>query len=408
MHVTLSAQSANDQHLKANQYLVVHRDVVRSNATMAILTYQPFKGIYVLAALSFELARLPLFLIKYFLSYGRQHPEWTFRQALVTRIFFSVINHVANVQVGRALPLTPGKEKERWITIKPAQENLYKGPLRSNPDVQPTEIGATWYPAPLTSGSDTSNIRVILHIHGGAFVTGDGRTADSGTFAKRMLKHATATHVLIPQYRLSTLPASKTSNPFPAGFQDSLTAYLYLIHDLKVSPKDIVFSGDSAGANLAITMLRYLSEYGAEIDIPNPAACLLWSPWIDPSDTSCSYVHDNPNYPTDYLSPAFTQWGSFAYAGLPGLSILAQPYINHKMKMFKTDVPIWVNTGGAELLYFDDKEWAEKMKEAGNDVTLMVEKPVPHDVLLVGDFLGFGKEATNSAKHAGEWLRSKI
>jgi acetyl esterase/lipase len=77
------------------------------------------------------------------------------------------------------------------------------------------------------------------------------------------------------------------------------------------------------------------------------------------------------------------------------------------MKMFKTDVPIWVNTGGAEILYFDNKEWAEKMREAGNDVTLMVEKIVPHDVLLVGDILGFGKEATNSAKHAGEWLRSK-
>jgi acetyl esterase/lipase len=312
------------------------------------------------------------------------------------------------VQVRAALPLTAGKEKERWMTMKPAKPDMYQGPLSSNPDVHPAEIGATWYPAPLSSASDKSNIKVILHIHGGAFVTGSGRTADSGVFAKRLLKHTTVTHILCPQYRLSTLPVSKTSNPFPAGLQDSLTSYLHLVNNLGISPKDIIVSGDSAGANLAIALLRYINEYGAELDISNPAACLLWSPWIDPSDTSCSYVHDNAQYNTDYLSPAFTNWGSAAYAGLPGLSILSQPYINHKLKHFKTEVPVWVNTGGAELLFFDDKEWAEKMKAAGNVVTLMSEKNVPHDVLLIGDVMGFHKEATNCAKHAGEWLRSKV
>lgn len=374
---------------------------------MPILTTQPFKGIYVLSAFGFELARLPLFIVKYLTGYGRQHPEWTFRQAIVLRIFYSILMHIANVQMGTPLPLTAGKESERWITIKPAKDEKYKGPLQSNADVKPVEIGATWYPAPLTATSDKGNIKLIFHIHGGAFVTGSGRTADSGAFAKRLLKHGSATHVLCPQYRLSTLPASKTSNPFPAGFQDSLTSYLYLINDLGISPKDIVLSGDSAGANLAIALLRYINDYGSELDIPNPGACLLWSPWIDPSDTSCSYVHDNPNYHTDYLSPAFTHWGSGAYAGLPGLSILSQPYINQKLKMFKTEVPLWVNTGDAEILFFDDKEWAEKMKNAGNDVTLMVEKNVPHDILLFGDAMGFSKEATNSAKKAGEWLTSK-
>jgi acetyl esterase/lipase len=183
---------------------------------------------------------------------------------------------------------------------------------------------------------------------------------------------------------------------------------LYLINDLKISPNHIILSGDSAGANAAIALLRYLADYGAELNIPNPAAALLWSPWVDPSDTSCSYVHNNPNYHTDFLSPPFTQWGSKAYAGLPGLKTLSQPYINAKLKPFKTDVPLWVTTGGAEVLYFDDVEWYEKAKEAGNDVTLHVEPNVPHDILLVGDPMGFAKEANNSAKKAGEWLKSKV
>jgi acetyl esterase/lipase len=371
---------------------------------MALFASQPFKALYVLFALTFELARLPLHLVKFARSSARPNPEWTFRQALTVRMFYSMVNYLAITQSGPPLPLTAGKEKERWITIKTAMDSMYKGPLRSNPDVKPAEIGATWYPAPLTRGSDKRNIKVIFHIHGGAFVVGDGRTGDSGPFTKRLLKHTPATHVICPQYRLSRLPISKTSDAFPAALQDSVTSYLYLINDLDISPKDIVLSGDSAGANLAMSLLRYIAEYGSDLGIPNPGACLLWSPWVNPADSS---VRENANFHTDYLSPAFTTWGSAAYAGLPGLSVLSQPYINQKAKMFKTEVPIWVNTGSAEMLFFDDKEWAEKMKGAGNDVTLMIEENVPHDILLVGDLLGFASEATNSAKKAGEWIGNK-
>lgn len=375
---------------------------------MTVVTYQPFKGLYALTALAFELARLPFFLAKYLHKYGRQRPEWTFRQAIVVRLLCSVFYHLGITQTGTAQPLTPGKEKERWVTMKPANEELYKGPLRCNPDIKPVEIGGTWYPALPTEGNDMSSIRVILHIHGGGFVVGDGRTVTSGPFAKRLLKYATATHVFCPQYRLSTLPASKTSNPFPAALQDSLTSYLYLVNYMKISPKDIVLSGDSAGGNLAIALLRYISEYGADLSIPKPSACLLWSPWIDPcGDASGSYVHDNPNYHTDYLTLAFTDWGCKAYPGLSDIHPLPLPYINNKLKMLRTEVPIWVTAGGAELLYFDVKEWSEKMKKAGNDVTLMIEETAPHDILLIADVTGFNKEGDNCAKQAGGWLRSK-
>jgi acetyl esterase/lipase len=88
------------------------------------------------------------------------------------------------------------------------------------------------------------------------------------------------------------------------------------------------------------------------------------------------------------------------------LSVLSQPYINLKVKMFKTEVPLWVNASDAEVLYFDIKEWAENMRKAGNNVTLTVEKAVPHDILFIGDMVGFGKECDNCAKQAGEWLRN--
>ena len=187
---------------------------------------------------------------------------------------------------------------------------------------------------------------------------GDGRTEASGFASKMLIRHSGATHVICPQYRLSTLPASATSNPFPAALQDSLTAYLYLINVLKISPRDIVLSGDSAGANLAISLLRYITEYGADLGIPSPSACLLWSPWINPSDASASYVYDNDHYTSDYISAPFTKMG------LSCVSIRVQspdqPYISHKNRPFETSVPLWINTGGTEVLYYDNVKWYEQ------------------------------------------------
>jgi acetyl esterase/lipase len=374
---------------------------------MVLLTYQPIKGAYAIAALVFELIRLPFFIVKYLTSYGRQHPEWTFRQSITTHIVFSMVYHVASIQANQPTPLTPGSEKQRFVRIKPAEGDQYKGPLRIDNNIQPVEIGATWYPSPLPASANKSNIKIILHVHGGAFVSGDGRTAASGYFAKLLEKNVGATHILMPQYRVSTLPASKTSNSFPAALQDTLTAYLYLLNDLNISPSDIVLSGDSAGANAAISLLRYITEFGQQLSLPNPSAALFWSPWIDPSDTSGDFVHSNPNYKTDYISVPFSLWGSRAYAGPGGKAILSNPYVSHKNQMFETEVPIFVNTGGGEVLYFDIVEWVEKMQKAGNDVTLDVEKNVPHDLLLLGNVLGFDKEATNCANRAGEWLRGK-
>ncbi|ORY10974.1 Alpha/Beta hydrolase protein [Clohesyomyces aquaticus] len=373
---------------------------------MAILTCQPFKGIYALIAIGIELLRLPIWLVKYLTSYGRQHPEWSYRQAVSIRIFKAACHHLSAIQVKTPLPLTPGNEKERFVVIKAAPTSYFKGPLAPNEHVKPVDIGATWYPAPLTASSDTSAITVVFHIHGGAYVLGDGRQTDSGYFMSKLLKHTPATHAFVPQYRLSTLPASATSNPFPAALQDALTGYVYLINELKISPKNIILSGDSAGGNASIALLRYLSEHGSDLNIPSPSAAWLWSPWLDLLySTTDDFVRTNKNYNTDFLPGNFTQWGSFAYAGLAGKEILKSPYISQKGHPFKTDVPLWVTAGGAEVLFFDDKAWAEDMEKHGNDVTFYREPTAPHDVLLIGANLGFDKEASACAKRAGEWLK---
>jgi acetyl esterase/lipase len=372
--------------------------------TMALTTLHAVKYIYIFAAIAFESICLPFFIVKYSFSYGRQHSRWTLRQAITVRSLYRAVYHMGNVRITPALSLKPGSEKDRFVIMSPSSGDLYTGPLRSNKDVEPTDIGGTWYPSSLGQQSDRKDVKVILHLHGGAFVMGDGRPQLNNYFANQLLKHTTATHVFCPQYRLSALPVSRSSNPFPAALQDTLTTYLYLINNLGISSKDIILSGDSAGGNLAISLLRYIAEYGSDLKLPHPSALLLWSPWINPGGTSRSYVYDNENFNTDYVALPYLRWGSAAYAGLPGPSTLSQPYISHK-EPFITDVPIYVNVGGFEILCHENAEWIESMKEAGNTATFYVEKNVPHDSVLMAQILGFEEEGVNSVKQAGEWIQ---
>lgn len=379
----------------------------------SIVTHQPFKALYALYALTFSLLRLPLWLLKFLIPTLRQHPKWSFRQALSVRLITTAVHHFAVLQLETPTPLTPGKEKERFVVVQPAEEGMYVGPMRRDPDVCEGEVGGTWYPAPLTpegvlAGKGDGRVSVVLHLHGGAYVIGDGRTQATGYLARKLLRHTGASHVFAPQYRLSRLPASKSSNPFPAALQDALTAYLYLRNEVGLRNEDIVLSGDSAGANCAIGLLRYCEEFGGSIGLEGPwfRAVLLWSPWIQPRES----VHEaqllsNKNYGTDFLSSSFTRWGAWALAGLGGEKVLESEYVSFKGKPFRTEVPIWVTTGGAEVLFSDDVEWAEEMRKVGNRVELDVEETAPHDVCYVGGNIGFDAEATACAKRAGEWLK---
>lgn len=55
-----------------------------------------------------------------------------------------------------------------------------------------------------------------------------------------------------------------------------MSSYKYLTHELGVPANKIVFSGDSAGANLALALMRYLAEYGEKIGLEAPKAAWLW------------------------------------------------------------------------------------------------------------------------------------
>ncbi|RDW72034.1 hypothetical protein BP5796_08068 [Coleophoma crateriformis] len=189
------------------------------------------------------------------------------------------------------------------------------------PELQDVEAEWTGYRAGATKSSappripeaekykemmrEVSSPVTILYFHGGAFYLMDPSSHRPTT---KKLAKITKGRVLSVRYRLAP------QNPFPAALLDALVAYLNLLypgpgsfHDA-VEPKNIVFGGDSAGANLCLVLLQTLLQFrrtglkllwnGSEREIPLPAGVSLNSAWCDVTLSSPSCDH-NGSY--DYL-----------------------------------------------------------------------------------------------------------
>lgn len=357
--------------------------------------------VYILLASPFILTRFSLDLVLCLLPWTRPAREWSINQAARVRVVRLVLLYWSLWKFGDRLPLTPGSEKNRFSVCKPRSSKLYQGPLAAR-DVSPQPLGATWTPAlPPPAGIVRKNVTVALHFHGGAFVIGDGRDGDAGFVSKTLVKHMGVSYVCSPQYRLS----SHKGSHYPAQLQDAVTAYMHLILDRGIPPSQIVLSGDSAGGNLALGLLRYIHEHGKGLGIEPPAAITLWSPWLDVDAALNQDMRMAPNYKTDYLNRDFGRWGASTLTK-SGLIDAKGPYLSPLHHPFKleTDIPIYVNAGAREVLCDDIQEFAKRYRAIGWNVHLQVSRGCPHDFILLGPRMGFGESAEEAAREARTFL----
>ena len=355
----------------------------------SLVTKQPGKAIWTLGAIIFTAFQLPFWLILFVPRRFRQHPQWTYSQAIRNKVVWAFLYHTCVVEVQTPIRLD---EKGRFITINPSKDYVYHG-LLEDPKVQPTVTGGTWYPSPYKPGDKQT---VVLHFHGGAYVIGQGRPSDVEFQATTLVKNLNAKGLFL-SYRLS----SNQNCHFPAALQDAVTAYQYLL-DQGISRKDIVISGDSAGGNLALSLLRHISN--SDVNLPAPSAAFLFSPWLDlKSARDPSYLDHNRNYTTDFLPSNLTTWGALAY--IPKHMDGGNPHFAPVDHPFVTETPLWIHVGGVEILYDEIIRFDDAMKSKGNKVELHVEPLASHDILLVGHLTGFAAEAEKAVKLAGEFLR---
>lgn len=395
----------------------------------SLVTQQPGKAIWTIAAaLAFVLLQLPFWLVYYLPRRLRQHPQWTYRQAIMNEVVRVILYHSSHVEV--YTPIQLDEKDERFVRINPPTEGenrniIYHG-LLDDPEVQPVVTGGTWYPRTYQREDDEQNQTVVvLHLHGGAYTLNQGRPEDIDFLATTLVENLDAeknrrTKALLLSYRLS----SNEDCNFPAALQDAVTAYYYLVENQKIPPSRIVLSGDSAGGGLAVSLLRHIhstdEKYINNIKIssllPPPSAALLFSPWLDlKSARNPGYVLNNKNRKTDYIPSNFVAWGARTY--IAAHLNLNNPNFSPLQHPFRTNTPLWIHIGGLEVLCDEgirfatvmrdnEEENAEgKRKKRQNRVEVYVEPLANHDILLVGHKTGFAAEAKKAVRVAGEFVR---
>ncbi|KAJ4413455.1 hypothetical protein N0V82_008529 [Gnomoniopsis sp. IMI 355080] len=309
-------------------------------------------------------AQLPCLLVYYLPSYSRPVKSWTLGQALGRKILRIWFEYAAVVEFRMPFNLDAGKEKERFVVIQPDDSHdIYQDVLLATTNITPVAIGAVWHPKPLSAPDQhVRGRRVFLHFHGGAYVLSGCRDTDVA-FAASLLLRSPGALALFPQYRLSSYPGNK----YPAAFQDAVTAYAHLVFALQVPPSNIILSGDSAGGNLAIALLRYITMH-KEL-LPEPAGLLLWSPWVDLS-VSTENLAKRPNYNTDFIPANLIRWADRVFLP-PGNEEYPDPrqdpYISPLKKPLATSVPIFVQWGGREILQDDSIAFAKRQKDASQE-----------------------------------------
>ncbi|KAI1211574.1 uncharacterized protein F4807DRAFT_473019 [Annulohypoxylon truncatum] len=203
-------------------------------------------------------------------TFLRPNRHWTYRQTVSCALFVYFGKYAATVELKPSFSLKPSSEKDRFIIIHPAKQPVYGGILVCDPAINPVNIGAVWFPKPINHlDRHQRGRRVFLHLHGGAYFPGSGRDINMSFGASLLLRNSPGSAVFCPEYRLSSLPGGR----FPAALQDAVAAYAYLVTQLQIPAGDTILSGDSAGAHLALTLLRYINAH--QDSLPEPAAMLL-------------------------------------------------------------------------------------------------------------------------------------
>lgn len=107
--------------------------------------------------------------------------------------------------------------------------------------------------------------RVILYLHGGAHCMG---SAASHSNLLGRLAEAACARVVAVNYRLAP------EHPFPAGLEDALEALEWTRRTYPSAA--VAIAGDSAGGNLAFSMMVKLAQQGER----QPVACAGLSAWL--------------------------------------------------------------------------------------------------------------------------------
>ena len=239
-------------------------------------------------------------------------------------------------------------------------------------------VSAEWVSA---KNADENN--VVLYLHGGGYNLGSPRTHRE--FAAHISNESCA-KVLLPNYRLAP------ENPFPAGLEDAIASYRYLLDNGYPNNK-IAIAGESAGGGL--TLATCLSLRDQNVPLPSSLVCL--SPWTDLEITGDSIIDLEDIDPMIKLASVKIQAANYIGTNDPKSPLISPIHADY------IDLPpMLIHVGSDEILLDDSKRVADKAIKDGADVTLKVYDHMWHFFHV---FYKLMPEAKVATKEVGAFIQ---
>lgn len=219
---------------------------------------------------------------------------------------------------------------------------------------------------------NSSNDSIILHIHGGGFITLSPLSHENYT---RKIVNQTGIPLISVDYRLSP------EYSFPSALDDVYQTYTWLIengeNDLNLKIDNIILLGDSAGGNLILSLTYILLIRGMRL----PNMILLAYPAVKMNilPLSLSYLNSLYDPLLDYNLLSFclrSYLGENSDEYNPFLSPL---YMNTKIIKYLPKIKIY--GGSADPLRDDYVEFFHKCNKAFVDCEFVEFKYFPHGFL---------------------------
>lgn len=224
--------------------------------------------------------------------------------------------------------------------------------------------------------------RVILYIHGSAYVICSART-HRGLTAR--LSRTTGLPVFTVDYRLAP------EHPFPAAADDLEAAYRWLLGQ-GYDAANIVIAGDSAGGHLAADLIIENDRTGT----PQPGAMVLFSPLIDLGFELSARMERRRKDP---MISAKAARGLVALytdghdANLPRLRL--------DLALVRDLPPTLIQVGGAEMLRGDARHLRTMIDAAGGRSELEIWPDQMHVFQALPRLI---PEAEHALEHAAEFI----
>lgn len=248
------------------------------------------------------------------------------------------------------------------------------------PDVRTEQVVAGTAPATWVLVKGARKGRVVLYLHGGAFIT--ETPVFHGALLARICREVLARGLMV-SYRLAP------EHPYPAALDDCIAAYRWLLAQ-GVDESRIIVAGDSAGGNLTLALLLRLRDEG----LPLPGGAVALSPVADLTFSGESVQRN------DGVDDMFSAdlMGAMVPLYLASRDLCTHPHVSPVFGDFTGLPPLLLIVGSTELLLDDSVRVAQRWPGS----TLLVWDGMPHV------FAGFGflPEAREATRRIGRFIRA--